>query len=354
MRILHAFVLLSSVYVGSSPAHAESEVRGRIGTMRLDRARMVSLQGYAQLMEAHPDTALVTFQHALARAQAERTPESGGWWGLRLAYRLLGRPADAESVASRATPAAQPEVEFAQGWWAELDGDSLAAARHYATALQLDGLFTPPRLRLAQLRMRAGWRVEADSLLQQAAALGDTLAPAWRSRLILAIPPTPPESLLQVARTSAALTRLQLASLLSQAGQLRLPLKFSPPRLTHFHAVRDSLTDLAGSPWVSLARMALEHSGMELYPDGSFRPHDLVVRGAFALWLDRLTWDAPADSAVISDVAPGDYRRRALERAVRGGLLGVDREGRVAPGHPMTGPGAWAALRKLIPGLAER
>ena len=69
------------------------------------------------------------------------------------------------------------------------------------------------------------------------------------------------------AEASTELTRLQWAALLDRFGVPARSLRLPAPDLVHFHAARDSLGDLAGTPWVSLARAAVVTGHLELFPD---------------------------------------------------------------------------------------
>ncbi|HVP39262.1 MAG TPA: S-layer homology domain-containing protein, partial [Candidatus Saccharimonadales bacterium] len=190
-----------------------------------------------------------------------------------------------------------------------------------------------------------GGLAQARAWLERAAALGDTLAPRWAAALVPPAPPTPAESLLAAAQESPALTRLQWAALLQRYGAPARAPRLPAPDLEHFHAVRDSLFDVAGSPWVSLAREAVLAGHLELFPDGSFRGEDTVTRGRFALWLDLYEWPVAAGADPV-DLDPKDYRRGAVERALGAGLLGLRPGGRFEADAPITGSEAAQALRR--------
>ncbi|MBI5837200.1 MAG: S-layer homology domain-containing protein [Candidatus Eisenbacteria bacterium] len=326
---------------------APGETR-RVASARVDYARIASLQAYGLLMEGWTDSALVLFQRSLARSGAEHTPDAGGRWGLALSYRLSGRISESDTLVMGLAHSPEPEVLLAEGWFDEVRGDTSGALDRYARARTADSTWSPPYLRAAGLLAGRGAPREARELLVRAAAMGDTSAMRVAERLTPPPPPTPAESLLAAASSSPALTRLQWAALLRAHGAPPRPPRFPAPELTHFRAARDSLRDMEGTPWVGLVRGAVMQGGLELYPDGSFRPDDQVSRGRFALWLDLFDW--PADStgtaAECADVPSHDYRRGAVERALGRGLMTPRAAGRFEPEAPMSGEEAVRALRR--------
>src|SRR6185295_19373803 len=151
-------------------------------------------------------------------------------------------------------------------WLQELQpGGELNAAYSYGRALRADSTYTPALLHLARIKAAGGQRAAADSLLSRALALGDPMAAEWRPRLIPPPPLTPEDSLAKASGESPALTRLQWAMLLRRCGCTARARRFEPPALEHFKAGRDSLADMAGTPWLSLAEEAVEQGGLPMF-----------------------------------------------------------------------------------------
>ncbi len=318
---------------------------------RVDVARLRFLRGYSSLAAGMPDSAARDFIDGLEIARESRTQDETGRWGLAVAERLRGNIAASDSIVLKLLPPTQPESFFAHGWLWEMERDTLAALEQYRRAIHADTSWYPPYTRSARLRAGTGNLSDAMGLLDRAASLGDSTAPAIRASLLPPPPPSPEEQLARDAGASPALTRLQLAGLLRRHGQVRCVARYPEPTLVHFRAVRDSLRDMEGTPFVGLAREAAILSRMELFPDGTFRPDDVITRGRFAAWLDLFDCNrSPRESPLPPDVSARDYRAGAIQRALGSGLLLPRSEGVFAPDEPITGSEALVALRRILEG----
>lgn len=347
-RIL--FKLLSVVALAGVSAGCAGGARQAAG-IRVDVARLRFIQGYSSLAAGMPDSAARDFRDGLEVARHARTPDETGRWGLALAERLRGNIAASDSIVLKLPPATQPESFFAHGWLSEMERDTLDALDKYRRAIHADTSWYPPYARSARLRAAGGQLREALELLDRAAALGDTLAPALRAALVPPPPLTPEEQLSRDAEASPALTRIQLAGLLRRHGQVRCVPRYPDPQLVHFRAARDSLQDMAGTPFVWLARDAAILSRMELFPDGTFRPDDVITRARFAAWLDGFDCNRSSrESPLPPDIAPGDYRAGAIRRALGSGLLQSRAGGFFAAEEAITGSEALEALRRILEG----
>jgi aspartyl/asparaginyl beta-hydroxylase (cupin superfamily) len=103
--------------------------------------------GFAALRRADPQAALAAFTRAAAAPQAD----ANVWYGLSLAQRKIGTPAEENAALERALgtdPRHLPSL-IAKGDWYVREGDTRAAASYYQATLQLTAgqPNLPPELR---------------------------------------------------------------------------------------------------------------------------------------------------------------------------------------------------------------
>ena len=167
-----------------------------------------------------------------------------------------------------------------------------------------------------------------------------------------------------------AITRADLAVLLTQEIRVvelanrRNPNLFGPP--SPLQKTKDNkrneqaalINDITEHPAEQMIREIVRIGGMDIFPDKSFRPHELVHRMDFALAIQQVlilvTGNRAIDTAFVGspspfpDVKRSHYAFNAVSLTTERGILAADAQtGEFGLNQTVSGVDALTALRRL-------